>query len=98
MAITRADVLRIAELAKLHFSEAELQDFAPQFQHIMDYIEKLKNVDIEGVEPTSHVSPAEDSGQTLLRKDAIRPSLPVAEALKNAPDENDDHFLVPKVI
>jgi aspartyl-tRNA(Asn)/glutamyl-tRNA(Gln) amidotransferase subunit C len=98
VAITRAEVLKIAELAKLHFSESELEAFTAQFQHILDYIEKLKSVDIEGVEPTSHVSLADDPGKHLFRTDTTRPSLTVAEALRNAPDQSDDHFLVPKVI
>ncbi len=98
MPITRAQVLEIAELAKLHFKESELDDFASQFQRILDYIEKLKSVDIEGVAPTSHVSLTGDPGERPLRSDAVRPSLPVAEALRNAPDEGDDHFLVPKVL
>ena len=54
-----AEVLKIAELAKLHFSESDLEDFTAQFQHILDYIEKLKGVDIEGVEPTSHAALAD---------------------------------------
>jgi aspartyl-tRNA(Asn)/glutamyl-tRNA(Gln) amidotransferase subunit C len=98
MAITRADVLKIAELAKLHFSELELDEFTAQFQHILDYIEKLKEVNVEGVEPTSHVSLASDFEKHIFRDDDARPSLPVEEALLNAPDRGDDHFRVPKVL
>ena len=98
MAITRAEVLKIAELGKLHFSETELDAFTAQFQHILDYIEKLKSVDIEGVEPTSHASLADAPGGHGSRADTVRPPLSVAEALRNAPDQGDEHFLVPKVI
>ena len=98
MAVTRAEVLKIAELAKLHFSESELEAFIAQFQHILEYIEKLKSVDIEGVEPTSHVSLSDDPGSRLLRADTVRPPLSAAEALRNAPDQGDEHFVVPKVI
>ena len=98
MAITPADVLKIAELAKLHFSESELDEFTAQFQRILDYIEKLKEVNVEGVEPTSHVSLAADFEKHIFRDDDARPSLPVEEALLNAPDRGDDHFRVPKVL
>ncbi len=98
MAITRDEVRRIAELAKLHFTDAELAQFADQFQHILDYIEKLKKVEIEGVEPTSHVSVTADAEKQTWREDAPRPSLEVQEALKNAPEQRKDHFLVPKVL
>ena len=98
MAITRAEVLKIAALAKLHFSEAELDSFTAQFQHILDYIEKLEEVDIDGVAPTSHVSLASDFEKYIFREDEIRHSLPSQEALKNAPDCGNDHFRVPKVI
>jgi aspartyl-tRNA(Asn)/glutamyl-tRNA(Gln) amidotransferase subunit C len=98
MAITREEVRKIAELARLHFSDAELGEFTEQFQRILDYIEKLKEVGIEGVEPTSHVSLAGDFEKHMFREDAPRPSLTVEEALKNAPDQNDDHFQVPKVL
>jgi aspartyl-tRNA(Asn)/glutamyl-tRNA(Gln) amidotransferase subunit C len=98
MSITRAEVLKIADLAKLSFTEAELDAFIPQFQHILDYIEKLKQVDVSGVEPTSHVALAEDPDRRLDREDAERPSLPVKEALANAPDSAQDHFRVPNVL
>jgi aspartyl-tRNA(Asn)/glutamyl-tRNA(Gln) amidotransferase subunit C len=98
VAITRAEVLKIAELAKLHFSESELDSFTAQFQRILDYVEKLKEVNVEGVEPTSHVSLTEDFEKHVVREDETRPSLPLEEALRNAPDRGDDHFRVPKVI
>jgi aspartyl-tRNA(Asn)/glutamyl-tRNA(Gln) amidotransferase subunit C len=98
VAITRAEVLKIAELAKLHFSESELDASTAQFQHILDYIEKLKEVNVEGIEPTSHVSLTGDFEKYVVREDETRPSLPLEEALMNAPDRGDDHFRVPKVI
>ncbi len=98
MAITRADVLKIAALAKLQFDESELEAFTTQFQHILDYIEKLKEVVVDGIEPTSHVSLTADFEKHLFRADETRPSLQVEEALRNAPDRGDNHFRVPKVI
>ena len=98
MSITRAEVLKIAELAKLHFSEAELDAFTAQFQRILDYIEQLKRVDVKEIEPTSHVSLAADFEKHLFREDEVKPSLPVEESLANAPDPGSGHFRVPKVL
>jgi aspartyl-tRNA(Asn)/glutamyl-tRNA(Gln) amidotransferase subunit C len=98
VSITREDVLKIAELSKLDFSEAELDAFTSQFQHILDYIEKLKAADVEGVSPTSHVSLVPDFEKHIFRADQVRDSLPPREALANAPDAREDQFRVPKVI
>jgi aspartyl-tRNA(Asn)/glutamyl-tRNA(Gln) amidotransferase subunit C len=91
-------VLKIAELAKLHFDAEELESFIGQFQSIMEYVEQLKQVDVTGVEPTSHVSLASDFAKHIFREDEVRPSLPVEEGLANAPDHGADHFRVPKVL
>ena len=98
MSITRTEVLKIADLAKLHFTEEELDAFVPQFQNILDYIEQLKEANIEGVEPTSHVSLSADFEKHMFREDEVRDSLPVDESLANAPDPGSGHFRVPKVI
>ncbi len=98
MSISRADVLRIAELAKLRFSEEELAEFTRQFQRILDYIEQLKQVDVEGVEPTSHVSLTPDFEKFQFREDEVTSSLPAEEGLSNAPDPGEGHFRVPKVL
>jgi aspartyl-tRNA(Asn)/glutamyl-tRNA(Gln) amidotransferase subunit C len=98
LAITRSEVLKIAELAKLHFTETELDAFTSQFQRILDYIEKLEEVDVTGIEPTSHVSLVEESEELALREDVVRTSLPAEEALANAPDPGADQFRVPKVL
>ncbi|HYK90680.1 MAG TPA: Asp-tRNA(Asn)/Glu-tRNA(Gln) amidotransferase subunit GatC [Acidobacteriota bacterium] len=98
MSISRADVLKIAELAKLHFSDEELVAFTAQFQRILDYVEQLKQVNIEGIEPTSHVSLAQGFERFIFREDEVKPSLPVEESLANAPDPGEGHFRVPKVL
>ena len=98
MSITRTEVLKIADLAKLHFTEEELDAFVPQFQRILDYIEQLKEANIDEIEPTSHVSLTADFEKHLFREDEVRNSLPVDESLANAPDPGSGHFRVPKVI
>jgi aspartyl-tRNA(Asn)/glutamyl-tRNA(Gln) amidotransferase subunit C len=91
-------VLKIADLAKLHFGEEELDAFAAQFQRILDYVEQLKEVNVDAVEPTSHVSLTPDFAGHVLRPDEVRPSLTVEESLANAPDPGSGHFRVPKVL
>ncbi|MDI9613728.1 MAG: Asp-tRNA(Asn)/Glu-tRNA(Gln) amidotransferase subunit GatC [Acidobacteriota bacterium] len=98
MPITRDEVLKIADLARLRFSEEELDGFTAQFQDILDYIERLRQVDVEGVEPTIHVSLPADGAPLMFREDEPRESLPVEEALGNAPDAAAGHFRVPKVL
>jgi len=98
LAITRSEVMKIADLARLHFSEEDLDAFIVQFQRILDYIEQLKQVDVAEIEPTSHVSLAADFEKHIFRDDEIKPSLPVEESLANAPDPGAGHFRVPKVL
>jgi aspartyl-tRNA(Asn)/glutamyl-tRNA(Gln) amidotransferase subunit C len=98
LSITRDEVLKIADLARLYFSEEELSAFTNQFQSILDYIEQLKQVDVKDIEPTSHVSLMSDYEKHMFREDEIRPSLQVEASLANAPDSSAGHFRVPKVI
>lgn len=98
LSITRDEVLKIADLAKLHFKAEELDAFVVQFQNILDYIEQLKEVDVENVPPTSHVLLAPDFEKHIFREDETRASLPADESLSNAPDPGAGHFRVPKVI
>ena len=98
MAITREEISKVAELARLYFSDEELDEFTFQFQRILDYIEQLKELDVEGIEPTSHVSLSANFEKHMFREDKALPSLPVQESLANAPDPGMGHFRVPKVI
>ncbi len=98
MSIDRTGVLKIAELARLEFTGDGLEAFTPQFERILDYIETLKEVSVEGVEPTSHVTTGEGASIQFARPDEVRNSLPADEALANAPDPGSDHFRVPKVL
>jgi aspartyl-tRNA(Asn)/glutamyl-tRNA(Gln) amidotransferase subunit C len=98
MAITRAEVLKIAELANLHVPQAEIDAFTEQFQRILEYVEKLRAVDTSGVEPTSHVVVPSGRDPQPLRADRVGVSLPADEALGNAPDPGQGQFKVPKVL
>jgi aspartyl-tRNA(Asn)/glutamyl-tRNA(Gln) amidotransferase subunit C len=98
MPINRADVEKIADLARLYFSDEEMEAFAAQFQRILDYIEQLKQVNVDNIEPTSHVSLTEDFEKHMFREDEVKSSLSVEESLSNAPDSGSGHFRVPKVL
>ena len=92
--ITREEVLRIAQLARLRLEEEEIERFQRDLDEILTYVESLKEVDTTGVEPRSQFV-----GQTnVLRSDEVRPSLPVEEALRNAPERAGNYFKVPRVV
>lgn len=88
------NVRQIADLARIDLSEEECETFQGQLDSIIGYIETLKNVDVEGIEPTAHASPVFDR----LREDASRPGLEQADFLKNAPDSALGQIRVPKVV
>jgi aspartyl-tRNA(Asn)/glutamyl-tRNA(Gln) amidotransferase subunit C len=91
--ISWEEVLHIAKLAKLSLSEEEVGLFQKQLGEILEYFEKLSEVDTENVEPMKHVIAAEN----VFREDEPRESISPEEALKNAPRRRDDYFQVPKV-
>lgn len=94
--LTIADVERIAALAHLELTDDEKLLFTRQLADILDYAEQLQAVDTSGVPATAHVNTA----LGVERADEPRPSLPVADALANAPDAARDAglFRVPRVI
>ena len=94
MTITADTVYHYAKLANLHFEEDEANLLAGQLETILGYVDKLGELDLTGVPATRHVlhNPPE------LRDDEQRDSLGSELALKNAPDTESNHFLVPKVI
>ncbi|GIO11230.1 aspartyl/glutamyl-tRNA(Asn/Gln) amidotransferase subunit C [Cohnella xylanilytica] len=94
MSITVQDVEHVANLARLELTESEKERLAGQLSAILDYAEKLNELNTEGVEPTSHVLPLHN----VMREDEARPSLPVEKALLNAPEEEDGQFKVPAVL
>jgi aspartyl-tRNA(Asn)/glutamyl-tRNA(Gln) amidotransferase subunit C len=89
--IDRAQVLHVARLARLELTEDEVERMAGELAKILDHIDKISELDLEGVPPTSHVV---DVG-SALRPDEPRPSLPRDAALGAAPDSADDGFRVP---
>ena len=94
MSVTKKDVEHIAKLARLKVTEEEVEHYTGQLNQILEYVEKLNELDTENVEPLSH--PVENTN--VFRDDKLKPSTKTEDALMNAPDKDDQHFKVPKVI
>src|ERR671915_449012 len=89
--LDRDQVLRVARLARLRLTDDEVDRLAAELPKILEHIEKMEELDLEGVEPTSHVVDVTN----VLREDVPRPSLPRERALQGAPDVADGGFRVP---
>lgn len=94
MSVTEKDVSYIAELARLSFTDDEKKKMTSELNAILHYVEKLNEVDTEGVEPLSSIH----DQVNVLREDLRQESIPNDVALLNAPDKLDRFFRVPKVI
>lgn len=94
MSVTKNDVEKIAQLAKLKFEDSEMDEYTKDMNNILAYMDKLNQLNTENVEPLSH--PNEDSN--VFRNDELKPSISSEDALKNAPEKDDKYFKVPKVI
>ena len=89
--IGREQVLHVAKLARLRLTDEEIEKMSSELSGILDHIEKIEELDLDGVEPTSHVVTLEN----VLRPDEPRPSWPRERVLEVAPDAADDGFRVP---
>lgn len=94
MTFTREQVTKIADLARLQLTDAEIEEMAGTLTAILDYFEVLGSVDTEGVEPMAHPLPI----QNVFREDECRPGLSTDEALANAPKRAGDFFSVPPIL
>ena len=89
--IDREQVLHVARLARLELADDELETMARELSGILEHVERISALDLEGVEPTSHVVALEN----VLRADEPRPSWPRERVLEGAPDPADGAFRVP---
>jgi aspartyl-tRNA(Asn)/glutamyl-tRNA(Gln) amidotransferase subunit C len=96
--ISREDVVRVAELAYLELSDAEFETYRKQVDDILEYIEKLNELDTTSVEPMAQVLTDDQTADATLREDVEVPCHAAAELLKQAPDPEPPYFRVPKVI
>jgi aspartyl-tRNA(Asn)/glutamyl-tRNA(Gln) amidotransferase subunit C len=89
--ISREQVLHVARLARLRLAEDELDRMSRELSSVLDHIEKISELELDGVPPTSHVIDVEN----VMRADEPRPSRPVERVLAEAPDPADGGFRVP---
>jgi aspartyl-tRNA(Asn)/glutamyl-tRNA(Gln) amidotransferase subunit C len=93
MALTRDDVDWVAHLARLDLSEGELEAMTRELSAIIEYVDQLQKINTDAVEPLAHPLPI----QNVFRPDEPAPSLPVDQALRNAPDRKANFYGVPAV-
>ena len=93
MSLTLDDVRKVAKLARLELADADLAHLQPQLSAILDYVDQLKQLNTEGIEPLAHPLPIANA----FRDDVPTPSLSVDDALANAPNRIGDYFGVPAV-
>lgn len=89
--IDREQVLHVARLARLELTDEEIDAMARELSGILEHVDRIGGLDLEGVEPTSHVVALEN----VFRPDEPRPSLPREAALASAPDPDEGAFRVP---
>lgn len=94
MQVDRETVLRMAKLSRLEITDAEVEKMAASMTQLVEYMDRLKGLDLKDVEPMLAV----DTSTRPLRPDEIVPSLDKERAFRNAPEVNLDHFSIPKVI
>lgn len=94
MSVTKDDVAYMANLARLRLTNDEIELFQNDMNKILDYMDQLNQVDTDHVEPLEHVLEL----PARYRADEAHPPLSHEDALRNAPDADNDHFRVPRVI
>ena len=92
--LSKKEVEHIAWLAHIELSDQEKSLFTEQFNEILDYFKKIDEVDTEGVEPTYHVLDLKN----VSRTDKTTPSLPIEEALRNAPKKEKKFIKAPRIV
>ncbi len=92
--ITLDQVAHVAKLSRLALDQERLSKFSTQLASILEYVDKIGEVDTTGVEPMAHALPIHN----IFREDVVEPSLPLEKVLENAPESDGPFFKVPKVI
>ena len=92
--ITAEQVVHVARLSRLELSDEQRRKFAAQLESILEYVAKISQVDVSGVEPMAHALPLHN----VLREDVVEPSLPLEKVLMNAPEVDGPFFKVPKIL
>jgi aspartyl-tRNA(Asn)/glutamyl-tRNA(Gln) amidotransferase subunit C len=92
--LSRDDVAKLASLARIEMTEAELVELSSQFGVILDAVARVQEMNLDGVKPTSHPQPIEN----VTRPDVVLPSLSPSDALSGAPAQEDQRFRVPQIL
>ncbi|OLS13104.1 MAG: glutamyl-tRNA(Gln) amidotransferase subunit C [Promethearchaeota archaeon CR_4] len=91
--LTEKDTEHVAMLARIQLTPEEITSFTQQLNNILDYFKKLEEIDTSAVEPTYHILDLVN----VTRPDKVMPSLPIEEALANAPKKQENYFKAPKI-
>ena len=94
MSVTVTDVKKIASLANLEFNETDINKYTYHLNAILEYVDKLNEIDTSGVEATYRPIEYPD----VFRSDDVLESLPIDKVLQNAPEKTWQYFVVPKVV
>ena len=92
--IDAEQVRKVAKLARLELTDAEVKEFTGQLSAILDYMEKMNELDTTDIEPLAHCLPISN----VFREDVVRDSLGTEKTLANAPQRDGDFFKVPKIL
>ncbi|GAB4282659.1 MAG: Asp-tRNA(Asn)/Glu-tRNA(Gln) amidotransferase subunit GatC [Candidatus Promineifilaceae bacterium] len=94
MSLSKEDVAKIAHLARLELTEAQLEQYREQLSAILDYADMLNELDLDGVPPTAHAVVQ----QNVMRQDEVVPGLSLEDVLYNAPKQANNQFLIQSVL
>ena len=92
--IDEAQVRKVAKLSRLDLTDTEIKEFTGQLEAILEYVDKMNQLDTEGVEPLAHCLPISN----CLREDKVTDSLGADAILANAPQRDGDFFKVPRIL
>ncbi len=92
--IDEAQVRKVAKLARLELSDKEVEEFSGQLSAILDYVERMNQLNTDGIEPLAHCLPIHN----VFREDTVKESLGTEKTLANAPQRDGTFFKVPKIL
>lgn len=90
----KIDVSYVAHLARMHLTDEECELFQGQMEQIVGYMQKINELDLDGIEPASHTKPVNN----VFREDTAKAGLERDVVMRNAPRSSDNQFIVPKII
>ena len=92
--IDNEQVRKVAKLSRLELSDSEIEEFTGQLEAILEYVEKMNELDTENIQPLAHCLPVSN----VFREDVVKESLGTETTLANAPKKDEMYFLVPKIL